>query len=190
MFKTCRSAERAANTGPSDQDNPLLAGYRRPPAPTLQPGEPLWTLRKGAERADAELRQHGKSYGVALQLIRDGELSYRRRGHASQFLVRRLSGVKKCCSLVFQSVSKSSRLPGISRCERPVDGPDRDRGCRSSHPFRGCARSQVLSAKSALIAHLSVGDGPEAWGWAAATDVLWGLSYFFWRRVQATPASA
>jgi hypothetical protein len=33
-----------------------------------------------------------------------------------------------------------------------------------------------------------VGDGPEAWGWAAATGVLWGLSYFFWRRL-ATPAS-
>ena len=41
---------------------------------------------------------------------------------------------------------------------------------------------------SALIAHFSVGDGPEAWGWAAATGVLWGLSYFFWRRLQATPA--
>ncbi len=38
--------------------------------------------------------------------------------------------------------------------------------------------------------HLLMGDGPEAWGWAAATGVLWGLSYFFWRRVQATPASA
>ena len=35
---------------------------------------------------------------------------------------------------------------------------------------------------------VSVGDGPEAWGWAAATSVLWGLSYFFWRRVQAAPA--
>ena len=33
-------------------------------------------------------------------------------------------------------------------------------------------------------------DGPEAWGWAAGTGVLWGLSYFFWRRLQATPASA
>jgi hypothetical protein len=42
---------------------------------------------------------------------------------------------------------------------------------------------------SALIAHLSVGDGPEAWGWAAATGVLWGLSYFFWRPLQATPAA-
>jgi uncharacterized membrane protein YjfL (UPF0719 family) len=38
---------------------------------------------------------------------------------------------------------------------------------------------------SALIAHVSVGDGPEAWGWAAATAVLWGLSYFLWRRLQA-----
>ena len=43
---------------------------------------------------------------------------------------------------------------------------------------------------SALIAHFSVGDGPEAWGWAAGTGVLWGVSYFFWRRLQATPASA
>jgi hypothetical protein len=39
-------------------------------------------------------------------------------------------------------------------------------------------------------AHLSVGDGPEAWGWAVATGVLRGLSYFFWRRLQATRASA
>jgi hypothetical protein len=31
---------------------------------------------------------------------------------------------------------------------------------------------------------------PEAWSWAAATGVLWGLSYFFWRRVQTTSASA
>jgi hypothetical protein len=48
----------------------------------------------------------------------------------------------------------------------------------------------AIDLASALIAHLSVGDGPEAWGWAAATGVLWGLSYFFWRRLQATPASA
>ena len=38
--------------------------------------------------------------------------------------------------------------------------------------------------------HLAVGDGPEAWGWPAGTGVLWGLSYFFWRQLQATPASA
>ena len=38
---------------------------------------------------------------------------------------------------------------------------------------------------SAVIAHLAVGDGPQAWGWAAGTGVLWGLSYFFWRRLRA-----
>jgi DoxX-like family len=43
---------------------------------------------------------------------------------------------------------------------------------------------------SALIAHFAVGDGPEAWGFAAATGVLWGLSYFFWRRLAATPRMA
>jgi hypothetical protein len=48
----------------------------------------------------------------------------------------------------------------------------------------------VITLGSALIAHLSVGDGPEIWGWAAGTGVLWGLSYFFWRRLQAAPASA
>ena len=48
----------------------------------------------------------------------------------------------------------------------------------------------AITLVSALIAHLSVGDGPDAWGWAAGTGVLWGLSYFFWRRVQAAPASA
>ena len=37
-------------------------------------------------------------------------------------------------------------------------------------------------------AHFSVGDGPEAWGWPAATGVLWGLSYFFWRRLQVARA--
>jgi DoxX-like family len=39
---------------------------------------------------------------------------------------------------------------------------------------------------SALIAHFSVGDGPQAWGWAAGTGVLGGLSYLFWRRTQGT----
>ena len=43
---------------------------------------------------------------------------------------------------------------------------------------------------SALIAHFSVGDGPDAWGWAAATGVLWGLSYFLWRRLQPRVPSA
>ena len=47
----------------------------------------------------------------------------------------------------------------------------------------------AITLASALIAHFSRGDGPEVWSWAAATAVLWGLSYFSWRRLQATPAS-
>jgi hypothetical protein len=39
----------------------------------------------------------------------------------------------------------------------------------------------AINLGSAIIAHLSVGDGPEAWGPSAATSVLWGISYFFWR---------
>jgi hypothetical protein len=46
----------------------------------------------------------------------------------------------------------------------------------------------AITLSSALIAHLSVGDGPAAWGWAAGTGVLWALSYFFWRRVESMPA--
>ena len=41
---------------------------------------------------------------------------------------------------------------------------------------------------SALIAHFAVGDGPEAWGFAAGTGVLWGISYLLWRRLEVTPA--
>jgi hypothetical protein len=48
----------------------------------------------------------------------------------------------------------------------------------------------AINLVSALIAHLSVGDGPEAWVWAVGTGVLWGLSYFFWRRLQAMPPRA
>jgi DoxX-like family len=48
----------------------------------------------------------------------------------------------------------------------------------------------AINLASALIAHISVGDGPEAWGFAVATGVLWGLSYWLWRRLEATPASA
>jgi hypothetical protein len=43
----------------------------------------------------------------------------------------------------------------------------------------------AINFGSALIAHFSVGDGPEKWAYAAATAMLWGLSYFFWRRLQA-----
>lgn len=41
----------------------------------------------------------------------------------------------------------------------------------------------AIDLASALIAHVAVGDGPAAWGWAAATGVLWALSYFSWRRL-------
>ena len=44
----------------------------------------------------------------------------------------------------------------------------------------------AIDLGSAIIAHLSVGDGPQAWGWAVGTGVLWGLSYFLWRRLEAT----
>ena len=44
----------------------------------------------------------------------------------------------------------------------------------------------AITLVSALIAHLAVGDGPEAWGYAAGTSVLWGFSYFFWRRLEAS----
>jgi len=37
---------------------------------------------------------------------------------------------------------------------------------------------------SAVIAHLALGDGPDAWGWAVGTAVLWAFSYYFWRRLQ------
>ena len=46
----------------------------------------------------------------------------------------------------------------------------------------------AITLVSALIAHLAVGDGPEAWGWSAGTGVLWALSYVSWRRLQ--PAGA
>jgi hypothetical protein len=48
----------------------------------------------------------------------------------------------------------------------------------------------AITLGSALIAHFSVGDGPQAWGWAAGTLALWGLSYFFWRQLPAATASA
>ena len=43
----------------------------------------------------------------------------------------------------------------------------------------------AITLVSALIAHLSVGDGAEAWSWPVGTGVLWGASYFFYRRLQA-----
>jgi hypothetical protein len=48
----------------------------------------------------------------------------------------------------------------------------------------------AIDLASAIIAHVAVGDGPQAWGWAAATAVLWGVSYVSWRRLQANVAHA
>ena len=48
----------------------------------------------------------------------------------------------------------------------------------------------AITLVSALIAHLAVGDGPQSWGWAVGTGVLWILSYGFWRRLQASDVSA
>src|SRR5262249_32960888 len=43
----------------------------------------------------------------------------------------------------------------------------------------------AICLASALVAHVAVGDGAQAWGWAAFTGVLWGLSYVLWRRREA-----
>jgi len=47
-------------------------------------------------------------------------------------------------------------------------------------------RPCFVNLVSALIAHLSMGDGPDAVGPSAITSVLWGLSYFFLRRREVT----
>ena len=43
---------------------------------------------------------------------------------------------------------------------------------------------------AAVLAHLVVGDGAQAWGWAAGTGVLWAVSYYFWRRLPSSSAQA
>ena len=48
----------------------------------------------------------------------------------------------------------------------------------------------AINLISALIAHLSISDRPLAFVPSSITSVLWALSYFFWRRLQSTPASA
>ena len=47
----------------------------------------------------------------------------------------------------------------------------------------------AIALVSALIAHLAVGDGAEAWSWAVGAGVLWVGSYFFFRRLQAGAAA-
>lgn len=41
----------------------------------------------------------------------------------------------------------------------------------------------AITLVSALIAHFSMGDGVQAWGWAAGTLLLWAASYGLWRVV-------
>ena len=48
----------------------------------------------------------------------------------------------------------------------------------------------AINLVSAIIAHLSISDRPAAFVPSTTTSVLWGISYYFWRRLQATPASA
>jgi hypothetical protein len=42
----------------------------------------------------------------------------------------------------------------------------------------------AITLVSAVIAHVSVGEGFDASIWAVGTAVLWGVSYFFFRRLQ------
>ncbi len=42
----------------------------------------------------------------------------------------------------------------------------------------------AIDLVSATIAHLAVGDGPQAWSWPVATLVIWAFSYVFWRRLR------
>jgi hypothetical protein len=46
----------------------------------------------------------------------------------------------------------------------------------------------AINIGSAIMAHLAVREGPQAWLWAVGTGVLWALSYFFWRRLETAPA--
>ena len=48
----------------------------------------------------------------------------------------------------------------------------------------------AINLVSALIAHLSISDRAAALVPSAATSVLWGLSYFFWRRLQTRLSEA
>ena len=48
----------------------------------------------------------------------------------------------------------------------------------------------AITLGSALIAHLAVGDDVAQWSWAAGTAVLWALSYFYFRRLEANEGHA
>jgi hypothetical protein len=42
----------------------------------------------------------------------------------------------------------------------------------------------AITLGSALVAHFSVGDDVSEWGWAAGTTLLWGVSYFLYRKLE------
>jgi hypothetical protein len=46
----------------------------------------------------------------------------------------------------------------------------------------------AINLVSAIIAHSSIHDRPAAFVPSTTTSVLWVLSYYFWRRLQATTA--
>jgi putative oxidoreductase len=48
----------------------------------------------------------------------------------------------------------------------------------------------AINLVSAIIAHLSIHDIPQALAPSSITSVLWALSYYFWRRLPAAQASA
>jgi DoxX-like family len=48
----------------------------------------------------------------------------------------------------------------------------------------------AITLGSAVIAHLAVGDGAPKWSWAVGTAVLWGLSYFFFRKRESRGVAA
>ena len=108
-----------------------------------------------------------------------------------------------CLQLVFTAYAQLS-LPQVAQAFTHLGFPDYFRVELSCAKFLGVlvllapvpARLKewayagfAITLGSALIAHLAVGDGPEAWGWAVGTGVLWVVSYFLWRRLQATPTS-
>lgn len=44
----------------------------------------------------------------------------------------------------------------------------------------------AINLVSAILAHLAIGEGVQAWGWAAGTLLLWGGSYVLWCRLQSS----
>jgi len=46
----------------------------------------------------------------------------------------------------------------------------------------------AINLVSAIIAHLSISDRPQAFIPSTTTSLLWCISYYLWRRMQSTPA--